>query len=254
MAVTDTVEDFQFGRVFSRTFGLVSRNAGIFLVAAAIVMLPLLLVSFYLGSPNYMVTGTTKGWMFGVLSFVMAFICPSLLQAALVQAAITDLNGNRPSLGQSLSTGFALFLPVVGITIAWLAGFLLGSILLVVPGLIVMAAWSVVIPVRVIERTGFTATFGRSRALTKGYRWQIFGLLVLYWAAIVALSLLVTMASGLGFLEVGTVSGNVPYIILQWVQSVVVSLIGSVGVTAIYYELRTVKEGIAPESLAAAFD
>jgi hypothetical protein len=47
---------------------------------------------------------------------------------------------------------------------------------------------------------------------------------------------------------------NIPYIVLQWLQSVILAVFTAVGVTAIYYELRTVKEGREPQQLAAAFD
>ncbi len=37
----------------------------------------------------------------------------------------------------------------------------------------------VAVPVCVIEKQGVIASLSRSRALTKGYRWQIFGLFLL---------------------------------------------------------------------------
>jgi hypothetical protein len=249
-----TIEDFQIGRVVSRTFGACGRNLVTFLLVALLFMLPAMAVDFYVGTPNYIAAGTAKGWMFGVLAALPQFICPYLLAAALVKATITDLNGERPSLGSALSNGFALFLPVLVLTVMSLLGVMLGTLLLVVPGLMLMTGWSVVVPVRVTEHTGIMQTFGRSWDLTSGYRWKIFGLLVMYIIVIFLLSFVTRLISGVSLAQAATAMGGIPYISLMWLNSVIVGLLSAVGAAAIYYELRTVKEGVAPQQLAAAFD
>jgi hypothetical protein len=254
MAIIDTVGDFQIGRVVSRTFGVMSRNAATFLIVGALVMVVPLLVNFLVGTPNYIVAGTTKGWGVGGLLLLMALVFPSLLQAALVQGTISDLNGIKPTLGGTLSAGFAVFVPAILISIVNWLGIIFGTVLLVVPGLMLMTAWSVVIPVRVVEKTGFAETFSRSGMLTKGSRWKIFGLLLIYFIIALVLGLLATRLAGVSFAQSRSVTGNIPYIALEWVTRVVLSLLGAVGISAVYYELRTVKEGMAPQQLAAAFD
>jgi hypothetical protein len=254
MAIIDTVGDFQIGRVVSRTFGVLSRNAITFAIIGAVIMVPLLLVNFLAGSPNYIVIGTTKGWGLGAAMVLLQLMFPSLLQAALVQGTISDLNGQRPTLGQSLSAGFAVFVPVVLISIVNWLGIIFGMILLIVPGLMLMTVWAVVIPVRVVERTGFGDSFSRSGALSKGSRWKIFGLLLIYGVIAIVLGWLATAVTGVGIAKAGTMMNNTPYIVLEWIVRLVMSLLGAVGIAATYYELRTVKEGMAPQQLAAAFD
>jgi hypothetical protein len=104
-----------------------------------------------------------------------------------------------------------------------------------------------------VERTGIKESFGRSWNLTKGYRWKIFGLVVIYFLAIIAIALAVGLVSKVSLSQGGGLH-NTPYIVLQWLQSVITAVITAIGITAIYYELRTVKEGMAPQELAAAFD
>src|SRR5258708_17090641 len=53
------------------------------------------------------------------------------------------------------------------------------SMLFIVPGLILYMMWSVATPACVVERLGPFRSMARSRALTKGHRWKIFGLLLL---------------------------------------------------------------------------
>lgn len=253
MVITDSVADFQIGRVLSRTFGVLSRNLASFLIAAAVIMIPVIVLSFYAGTPNYVLAGREKGFLFGALVAIIPIICTYLLQAALVQGTITDLNGEKANLGAALSTGFGLALPVCVIAILGLLGMMLGTVLLVVPGIILAVGWSVAVPVKVVERTSIKDSFGRSWDLTKGYRWKIFGLVLIYLLAIIAISLVVGVLSKASLMQGGGLH-NTTYIILQWLQSVITAVLTAIGITAIYYELRTVKEGMAPEELAAAFD
>ncbi len=254
MVVTDSVADFQIGRVVGRTFSVLGRNLPTFLIVSAVVMLPVIAISLYNGTPNYILAGRTKGFLFGALAALIPIVCTYLAQAALVQGTITDLNGERPDLGRALSAGFALLLPVTVIAILSLLGMALGLLLLVVPGIILAVGWSVAVPVKVVERASIKDSFGRSWELTKGYRWKILGLVLLYVLVVILFTVLVTMISGVSFLQKGNVVGNIPYIVLQWLQSVILAVFTAVGVTAIYYELRTVKEGLGPQQLAAAFD
>jgi hypothetical protein len=248
------IEDFQIGRVVNRTFGIFGRNFVIFLTTAVLFMLPALAADLYVGTPNYLLAGATKGWTFGVLAGVPQFVCPYLLAAALVKAAIADLNGDRPSLGDVVSTGFALFLPVLLLTIMSLFGVMLGIMLLLVPGIILMTGWAVVIPVRAAEHTGIVQSFGRSWDLTRDYRWKIFGLLMLYVIVASLLNFVVQLIFGVSFAQTEIAGSSTPYISLMWLNSVILGLFYAVGVAALYYELRTVKEGVGPQQLAAAFD
>jgi hypothetical protein len=254
MAVTDSVADFSIGRVVSQTFLVVTRNLGIFLIAAALVMVPVIALNLYVGTPNYFLAGRTQGFLIGALSAILPVVCTYLLQATLVQGTVAELNGERPNLGHALSTGFSLLLPVAAIAILAALGTTLGMILLVVPGMILGVGWCVAVPVKVVEHTSIKDSFGRSWNLTKGYRWKIFALLLIFAVIIILFAFLVTMFSGLSLIGASTALHNTTYILLQWLQSVILGLIMAVGGTVIYYELRAAKEGLGPQQLAEAFD
>jgi hypothetical protein len=247
------IEDFEIGRVVGRTFGVFGRNLIVYLSIALLFMLPALVADLYVGTPNYILAGATKGWSMGFLAAVPQFVCPYLLAAALVKATITDLNGERPSWGSILSTGLALFLPVLLLTIMSLFGVMLGIMLALVPGIILMTGWAVVIPVLAAENTGIIQSFGRSWDLTRGYRWKIFGLLLLYFIVAFLLNFVAQLIFGVSFAQTA-LTGGIGYISLMWLNSVILGAFYAVGIAALYYELRTVKEGIGPQQLAAAFD
>jgi hypothetical protein len=113
-----------------------------------------------------------------------------------------------------------------------------------------------VVPVRVVENTGIGESFGRSRALTKGNRMKIFGLFLLFMVVVILFSVVLGAIVGVGSVAAsgGVATGGLLFHVLEWFINVAVIALGAAGVASIYYELRTVKEGIAPQQLAAAFD
>ena len=102
------------------------------------------------------------------------------LQGALV-IAVEDIRDGRADL--SIRETLARVRPrlntiaVTGILAA--LGIFLGILLLVVPGLVLATWWALIIPAIMLERTGVTGAFGRSRELVRGNGWNVFGLIVL---------------------------------------------------------------------------
>ena len=251
---TDNTDTFSIGRIVTRTFSVIGRNAVTFIPAALVILLPMLVMSFITGTPSASAGMRFSGVMLGLAEGLVNLACVYLLQAALVQATITDLNGERPSLGNALSAAFGLALPVIVISILTGLGVGLGMILLIVPGLMLLCAWCVAVPVRVVEGASISESFGRSRELTKGHRWPIFGLLLIYGIIAILLALVAATAAGISLGQVSQAHGNTTYIVIMWLMQVLTAVLSAVGATSIYYELRTVKEGAGPQQLAAAFD
>jgi glycerophosphoryl diester phosphodiesterase family protein len=72
-------------------------------------------------------------------------------------------------------------------------GILLGTLALIVPGLILMARWALVVPLIVLERQPWRVALSRSNALVKGRTGKVVGIFVvltLIGAALVALPVL----------------------------------------------------------------
>jgi hypothetical protein len=107
----------------------------------------------------------------------------------------------------------------------------------------------------VVEHTGVFGAISRSAELTRGRRWPLLGLLVIYAVASsavrgVAQGVLTAAAIGLS----PAASHAATNILLQPLLSVVTGLVAAAGVASIYYELRSSREGVGPEALAAVFD
>jgi len=264
MAVLDTAEDFRIGRVVSRLFNALFANLGVFLPLAALLTIPNLLLTLYTTS-HLTSSGLTPAGALAAggasaffrliaLQSLVYIILSFILQAALVQGTITYLNDERPGLGQSFSSALKLLVPLIVIAILSGLAIMAGMMLLLVPGIILALMWSVVVPVRMVENTGITETFGRSRALTKGYRGKIFLLVLMYLVIAIAIGFATRPLFGVSMLAKTLTEFNAVYLVVDWAERVVLAAITAVGVASVYYELRLVKEGIGAQQMAAAFD
>lgn len=250
-------EKFQIGRVFNNTFAVISRNIGLCVGLAALFSgLPALVIRMLtqpqmdamlhgdpsaMADPKLMFRNSSVSIVAGLISFILAL----LLQSALVRATIEDLNGKQPSFGDCIQIAIRYLLPTLGIGLLVGLGAGLASIALLVPGIILWLGWSVAVPVLIQERLGVFGSMSRSRVLTKGSRWALFGLfliliiiaMVIQWVMLAAVVLL------------GGIIAEVAAALVQTVISMVLSVATAVS----YVELRQVKEGTSVDELAEIF-
>ncbi len=259
---------FDLGRVAQRTFASIGRNFGVFALLALLLsgipaLLTGLLLTFASGDhtnqPTSSVTDSTTLVVIGasVIGFVylVGAIASFILQAAIIYGTIADLNGRRAQFGECLSMGlrnwFWLFLLAIVLIIAEAFGY----ILFIVPGLMLAVAWMVAVPAQVVEHTGVFGAISRSAELTRGHRWAIFGLLIIYFiASLVLQGSIIGIIAALAVSLSPSMSQTATQLVAQPLLNVTTSLIGAAGVASIYYELRSNREGIGPEALAAVFD
>lgn len=251
-------EKIGLAAVARMTFGVIGRNPVVFL------LLPLLIVSLpqiavemllerflFLGAADRgFATSMPMGIAASLGTSLLNLALLYLLQAALAHAAMADFGGRRVGLAESLGRGLRVLLPVLGTILLFTLGVGLGTLLLIVPGIILFCRWTVSIPAVVVEDLGPVAALRRSAVLSRGNRWRIF-FLVLF---LVVIGLLL---NAVPFYATITTIGTS----LSWLATVATALtsalggaLGGAGAAALYAELRRVQEGTTPESLAAVFD
>ena len=267
-AITATAR-FDMGRVISRTFGAIGKNLPVFaLLTVLLYAVPQFFLQVVLnteaaqGSASDQMVKGLVAVVGGLASFVLYYA----LQACLVKGTVTFLRGQPASVGDSLKTGFGVFLALFGLTllVTLLEG--LGFVALIVPGIILAIRWSVAVPVLVIERgRGISGAMKRSAELTKGSRWSIFGLMVVL---LIVMWLMSAAGMAIGFSvsgAAGLTSGTGPAGLVGALKSPIavgfnvlfgslVLMVGAVGVASLYYELRSLKEGVSVTDLAKVFD
>ena len=269
MAVGAPISRFELGRVVERTFSSLGRNFPVFLLLSALLAgVPAVLTGSIITLATSTSTSTSApgtagddtsmaalgGSIIGLVYLVGA-IASFVLQAAIIHGTVADLNGRRAAFGECISTGlrhsFWLFLLAIVVTVAEVFGY----IFFIVPGLMMATAWIVAVPAQVVEKTGVFGSIGRSAELTRGHRWPIFGLLIIF---LIGSGLIQVTISGVAAAIAASASPSMTagfvQIVAQPLISIATSLVGAAGVASIYYELRSGREGIGPEALAAVFD
>ncbi|UDL91248.1 hypothetical protein LGH82_08300 [Mesorhizobium sp. PAMC28654] len=232
----DRPDKFRIGRVFGDSFDIVGRNIGLCLGLSLLFSgVPELVRELWLwksvagvvaGAPQF----SAQRVILGVAAWLISIVLGSILQAALVRAAIEDLQGKRPAIGDCLKTAFSVVLPVVGIALLIGLGVGLGCVLLVVPGIMLLLRWSVAIPIQVQERLGVFGSMARSRDLTKGCRWPLLGFWLILIIAAIAIRLVLS--------KVAVVFGLPAAFVVNALVTAVVSTITTVAPAVSYVELR----------------
>ena len=119
--------------------------------------------------------------------FLLGALCKALVAPSMIYALVTVMRtGVAPSLNESYRWGLSRMGKLIpAVFMVWVL-VALGMICLIIPGLILSVAFSLVYPIATLENLGPVEILKRSFGLTKGSRWNIF------WASVV-LGLLVLL-------------------------------------------------------------
>lgn len=184
------------------------------------------------------------------LVIIIQFVVYAVTTALLVQLAYDAKMNKQPRMVRYLGPAFSTLLPLIILSIISGILMMIGLALLVVPGLWILALFSVLAPAIVIEKAGFGG-LGRSAALTKEYRWPIVGLIVLFLLILIGINMVIGVASAL----VSMLFGN---LVLDLILEALVSTFGaglfSILIALIYARLREIKEGVSVDQIASVFD
>ncbi|UQZ90181.1 hypothetical protein C4J81_13615 [Deltaproteobacteria bacterium Smac51] len=231
--------------ILSRSFAIMLERPGIFLVLALISWLPSLAVDLF-------IPDTAAGKV--GLAVLVDFLLGMVIEGAIAYATFYALKGLPFTMGDSLSVGLAKVGSIVLAAILVGIGVLLGTILLIIPGIIIYCMLAVTIQACVVEDLGAIDSLKRSADLTRGYRWPIFGLVLL---VSIGGGLVVGFISGFG-VGFSASSGTQTPIIITTVMAnavgVVITAFASIMYSIIYFDLRCLKEGLSLDSLTAVFD
>lgn len=252
-------ESIDIGRVVSRGLQTIGRHAlpfaALAIVLSAIPIVLMLGVSLEVTPDNpFRIFLSPFYW----LSLLFSIVAGYVLQATVVREAMLDLSGRDPEIGPSLIVALRLLLPMIGLATVTGICIAIGWLLLIVPGIIVFIMFLVAVPAMVEERRGVFGSMSRSRELTRGSRWRIFVMLVMYFIVYLLVAGGFAFASGL---FAASADGAVPAgglgigaTVSQILVSAALSLLASAMLASLYVELRTVREGATTDGLAAIFE
>jgi len=243
---------FNIGQVISTSIAVFLRNLVPFTVITVIVGIPYILVSLLGGggidAAEIERTGQLPSgfWGMAAITMLIFILTYALTQSALIYGTVQDLRGQRASFGDCLSRGLSALPRVMIAALLASIAVAIGSMLLLIPGLILLVMWWVMVPAIVVEGADVGGSFGRSRDLTRGHRWGIFGILVLVAIA----QWVVSFVIGLLGLALGGAVLAIVNLAVMLIFTAFACVLSAVG----YYYLRAEKEGIFIDDIARVFD
>ncbi len=181
------------GDAFSDAFAVIRRRFRLLLLADLVLI----------GAPSAIIIAgsvlTMLSPFFGLVSILGLLAMLGgvvLMYGAVTHAAMQDLRAQPVTLGDMIKVAARKFWPILGLGILAALGIAVGSVLLIVPGVILALAWCVALPVMVIEDRGIIDSFKRSAELTRGKRWAIFLLFLIVGVVTFVFELVLALLTG----------------------------------------------------------
>lgn len=227
------------GGVLSRTFSVLKQNSAVFIGLAILATTPSILAEFLLPASNIM----GRGW-----AQVISGIFGLMVKGAIAYATFHVFKGNRVYFSESINRGMSRIVLLFLTSLLMSIGVGLASILFLIPGLILLCCWAVAIQVCAVEQLGPIKSIRRSADLTKGYRWQIFALLLIVNVG----TILATF--GLVYLLFEITKSDPASTILTTLIIAIPEAFSYVMYAIVYYDLRSIKEGITLGGLVSVFE
>jgi hypothetical protein len=256
-------ERFDMGRVISAGFGLLARRPLPILVLVLVLSyLPAAVVGWatsqLAGPPPQPGVVPDLGATFqrlGVLEGI-AFVAAGfgwIMHGGVALVATADAAGRggeiRSQLAMLATSAPLIF--IAGVVAALAVG--LGTLLLIVPGILLALAWVLCPAVAAVEGKGFVDMFRRSAELTRGHRGALFGILLLLGVAGGVASFGLRFVAGVPLLARGSLPPLFTFV-LQPALSAAFAAVSASVYAAAYLELRGVKEGFSAGNAASVFD
>jgi hypothetical protein len=276
--------EFRIGRVLSESWSVLTGNFVKLCLVTGTVSLPSVLLRQFLfagaldpfGGPAQVnpsqinpsaIIGPTAVF-FGVLILLMP-----ISEAIIFYITVQHMRRSPVNLVEGLEVGLGRFFPLIGIRLLVALVFVGGGVLTGILGGVIGAAagtaavsivvglcmivfgvayfilimmWSVAGPVCVVERLGPVKSLGRSRELTKGHRWKIFGLTLLL--------LLCTLPLGIAFGAAGYFLTPVLRAAIGFIWNAIWLAFFWSTYAVTYRDLRVAHEGLDTDQVPMVFE
>lgn len=241
---------FEPGKVLSETFSVYFANFIPFILLSVLALSPLLLFSAWAAS---LPTTAPLAQLSTSLGNVIQLFCVPIATAGITYGVYQQMRGGTTSLVDCLKIGLSMLFPMIGLAFVQGCAIGLATLACIVPGILLAVRWAVSIPAKVEEKLSVTDAMNRSTYLTEGYRWQVFGVLAVFFA----INLVLGMGAGV-VVGVSAVRSGRPMHpgVLQLVTSLIAVV--TTGITAsasavMYYRLRSVKESVDVDQISSVF-
>jgi len=187
---------FTIANVFGSTFSSIRKGfMPLLIVTLLLYLVPTLLITLGLRFGMGIMLGTPASFQGSLLPVTIAVSLVTYFLAFTHMSAVTEItvltaSNQTIDLGKIIKHGLVNAIPLFLICLLCALGWMIGSLFLIIPGFIFGTIFAIVLPVYVAERPGIFKAFGRSRHLTKGRRWGVFG----FWALVFIIFYILALA------------------------------------------------------------
>jgi hypothetical protein len=236
-------QEFRVGDVLVRSFGVFRRRAAIFFVLSLVAHTPVYLV---IASAHLGLIGGRGIWS-RVLMAGLGLVCASITSGVIACSVVRELRRQSFTIGQAIGAALRRLPSVIGVSVAAATLTAVAGIAVLIPGLVLFCMCYVAAPACAVEGAGVRASLSRSIDLTRGCRWQVFGVVLVSAALFIILALIYAVTAPWIFAPPGRT------VLVQTTQAAA-SAFSAVMAGVAYEQLRVAKEGVAVETLASVFD
>jgi hypothetical protein len=185
-------------------------------------------------------------------------IAGALSTACISHGVASRRPGESLPVGASLRGGLRAAWPAIAVTVLTTLGVLLGLVLLIVPGLVLVAMTFVAVAVAAVEGVGANAALSRSSELARDRRRAVLAVAAVDVAVAIGVVAGVLAVSDIHIASVIEAGGDPHRTQVGWmfgsvVAGIVVSALHGCLVAATYLELRLDKEGPPADAVAQVF-
>jgi hypothetical protein len=246
--VRPPIAAIRIGDVFDQARRIFAAHWAIYSFIVMIAHAPLLAVSAWNGSTTTAI-GASVGFKFSapILASFLGLVILMLAHSVIYVSVSQDVGGRPFSIGQSIGAALRRSPALIAVNLLIWIYATFAALLLVFPAIIVFCVYAVASPACVIERIGPIKAMSRSAFLTKGNRWRVFGLSALLFLGAGILDQLVVFLAKLAGGPIFSLAVSAPV-------DGVLGGFSAVAFAVLYARLRTAREGVDIEHIAAVFD
>lgn len=249
--------EFDIGAVISRAFQGVSREFRRLLPLAFILSVG---PGLFFYTADYLLEQDGIMPVLLVIVGVILFLIGSiLLSAIMIQLFVRHFWNDYIEVDAALKIALNRFWPILGGSLLIGLGVAFGTLLLIVPGLILYAGWYVFLPVVIGEKRGPVDALTRSWDLTRGYKWPVFGVAI---CAVIIGVVIGGVLGGIGGALVGLEAVNMLpdasvgkvflFGLIQSIAGVIGAFISAAMIASTYVELMRLNAEYDPAIVAPA--
>jgi hypothetical protein len=217
--------------------GVIRRVLDIYVDQAPVLMPAAAVVFVFTGILAGLLVVASPG--LALVALLIDLVAGTLFTGMVVELVADVQDGRRDSSpGQLLRAASPVLGQLILVGIIAGIGVVIGLILVIVPGLYLITIWSVAAPVVVLERPGALAALGRSRELVRGNGWQVFGVILVLYVVVGAISFLLEAAAESAGSGVG--------IVVRVIVGVLTAPLAALAAAVLYFELGGSARGRSP--------